>query len=63
LLPAAAVAQSAPAFGPPDRETMARAVSDVPMSLSAHQQVLQIIANVQREAQMRDARCARESGG
>jgi hypothetical protein len=33
------------------------------MSLSAHQQVLQIIANVQREAQMRDARCARESGG
>lgn len=46
-------------FSPPDRElweAMAKAFDDLPMSMNAHQQIQAIMANVQREAQMREAR-------
>ncbi len=57
-------AQQAAPFAPvADRElweAMTRAFADVPMSLGAHQQVQQIMANVQREAAMRAARAKTE---
>lgn len=56
---APASAQSAPPYAAPDRELwelMNKALDDIPMSMSAHQQIQAIIANVQREAQMREAR-------
>lgn len=54
-----ALAQSAPTYASPDRElweALVRALSDVPMSLSAHQQVQQMLAGVQQQAQLREAR-------
>jgi len=44
-------------YAPPDAELwglMMKAMSDIPMSMTAHQQVQQIMADVQREAQMRE---------
>lgn len=46
-------------WAPPDRElwdAMARALSDLPMSLNTHQQVQRILADVQRESQIRATR-------
>lgn len=59
-----ALAQPAQPYTAPDAElwsVMVRAFGDVPMSLPAHQQVQQIIANVQHEAQMREARAKAEA--
>lgn len=59
LLTTAATAQPAQPFSPPDRElwdAMSKALDDLPMSMNAHQQIQTIMANVQREAQMREAR-------
>ncbi len=57
ITPYAAHAQQQ--FAAPDRElweVMAKALSDVPMSLSAHQQIQAILNNVQREASIRKAK-------
>lgn len=59
LLTTAAFAQPAPSFSPPDRElwdAMSKAFDDLPMSMNVHQQIQAIMANVQREAQAREAR-------
>lgn len=48
--------QAQQAYTPPDADlwqAMAKAFSDLPISLTAHQQIQQIMANVQREAQAR----------
>ena len=61
LLVTSAYAQQ-PAYAPPDRElwdAMIRALSEVPMSVSAHQQVQRLLGDIQREAQMREAAKAR----
>lgn len=57
-----ATARSQPAstsYAAPDAELwreMARAFNDLPISLGAHQQIQQIMQNVQREAQIRATR-------
>lgn len=59
LVAAPAYAQSAQPFSPPDAElwsAMAKAISDVPMSLTAHQQIQQLLQNVQTEARTRELR-------
>lgn len=46
-------------FAPPDKELwdlLARELGNINMTLPAHQQVQQLLQNVQREAQMRAAR-------
>lgn len=50
-------AQSAQPYTAPDKDLwdiMARALDDLPMSTSVHQQVQSILAGVQREAQVRE---------
>lgn len=42
-------------------EAMNRAFAELPISLTAHQQIQQIMANVQREAQVREARAKAEA--
>lgn len=47
-----------PGYAPPDAELwglLGKALDDIPMSMSAHQQVQLILANVQREAMIRAA--------
>lgn len=59
LIPLSANAQPVSPYAAPDRELwdlMSKAFDDIPMSMSAHQQIQAIVANVQREAQMREAR-------
>ena len=57
-------AQEPPTYAPPDQElwlSLRAALADVAMSLPSHQQILNILKNVEREAQMRAARAkARE---
>jgi hypothetical protein len=54
-----ALAQEPPPFEPPDRELwgqMIQAIGAISMPLSAHQQVQQILQDVEREALARAAR-------
>lgn len=63
LLASAAFAQSAPQAVTIDPQLwgeMAQAVGQVSMPLSAHQQIQQIIANVQREALARESKAKAE---
>lgn len=58
-----AQAQQARTYAPPDRElwdAMVRALSEVPMSISAHQNVQRILSDIQREAQTREAAKAKK---
>lgn len=51
--------QTAQPYAPPDAELwgiMSKAFDDLPMAMNAHQQIQQIMQNVQREAQIREAR-------
>ncbi len=57
--PNPSIAQPAQPYVAPDADLwamMSRAFDDLPMSFAAHQQIQQIMANVQREAQIREAR-------
>lgn len=59
LIATPAFAQQPAPYAPPDQElwgVMAKAFEDLPMSMTAHSQIQQIMANVQREAAARAAR-------
>lgn len=59
LVSTTALAQEQPAFAPIERdlwESMQRAFGDISMPLPAHQQVISVMQQVAREAQMREMR-------
>lgn len=64
LAPFAAIAQPAASYTPPDAELwgiLAKAIDDIPMSMGAHQQIQQLMANVQQEARNRVVRAEAEA--